>query len=285
MVVNYGTCELVSGLVKSIFDTVKTLKYEIIVVDNSKSGGLRFSCDDERVRVFWLNENKGFANASNFGAKKAISDCLLFLNSDSIVYDGSVDQAFSYFSCHKNVGVLGIRQLLPSGELDFGCKRGFPTPMASLYYFSGLSRIFRKSRRFGAYQQTFVDEKSVAEVDCVSGAFMMIKKSVFDRVGGFDETFFLYGEDVDLCYRLKCEGFRNIYFGRTYFTHLKNSSGRGSVAVVRHFYDSMEIFYDKHYKKKYGVVTEILVKFAIRFKCFFAKFGVFSRRLRRNLFG
>lgn len=283
IVVNFKTPFLVENLVKSILATVKGLDYEIIIVDNSDVEGLRFNYENSSIiKVVNLNENKGFANANNLGASKAKGNCLLFLNSDSIVYRNSINLAYEHFLKCNNVGVLGIRQLLMNGKLDGGCKRGFPTPMSSLYYFSGLSKKFKKSKRFGAYQQTFINEFDVAEVDCVSGAFMMLKKSVFEEIGGFDESFFLYGEDVDLCYRLKQKGYRNIYFGKVFFTHLKSRSGAGNVSVLRHFYKSMEIFYDKHYKKKYSILTEFIIKFAIRFKFFLAKRALLKRKRLDN---
>lgn len=282
VVVNFKTPFLVENLVKSILETVKNLEYEIVVVDNSDIASLRFSSDNEKVKIIHLCENKGFANANNLGAKAAKGDCLLFLNSDSIVYDNSINSAYNHFLKCDGVGVLGIRQLLANGKLDGGCKRGFPTPMRSLYYFSGLSKWFKKSKRFGAYQQTFIDELDVVEVDCVSGAFMMLKKKVFEEIGGFDESFFLYGEDVDLCYRLKQRGFRNIYFGKVFFTHLKSRSGAGNVEVLRHFYNSMEIFYNKHYKKKYNILIEIIIKAAIRVKFFCARRALMKRKRLEN---
>lgn len=282
VIVNFNTPFLVQNLVKSILDTVKEIEYEIVVVDNSDIESLRFSFVNEKVRTINLFENRGFANANNIGAKNALGKNLLFLNSDSIVYENSINSAYSYFSKLERVGALGIRQLLLNGKLDGGCKRGFPTPMSSLYYFLGLGKKFKNSKVFGAYQQTFVNEFDVAEVDCVSGAFMLMKKSVFNSVGGFDEEFFLYGEDVDLCYRLKKNGYRNIYFGRVFFTHLKNRSGAHSLAVLRHFYKSMEIFYDKHYKEKYGFVTKFFVKSAIKFKFFLAKRALLKRKRLDN---
>lgn len=282
VVVNFKTPFLVKNLVKSILETVKNLEYEIVVVDNSDIESLRFTYANERVKIVNLHENKGFANANNLGAKGAKGNCLLFLNSDSIVYRNSINLAYDYFLKCNRIGALGIRQLLANGKLDGGCKRGFPTPMRSLYYFSGLSKLFKNSKRFGAYQQTFVDEFDVAEVECISGAFMMLKKKIFDEIGGFDESFFLYGEDVDLCYRLKQKGFRNIYFGKVFFTHLKSRSGMNSVAVLRHFYNSMEIFYNKHYKKKYSVLIEIIIKMAIRLKFILAKRALMKRKRLDN---
>lgn len=287
VIINYETPVLVKNLVESIFDTVKSLDYEIVVVDNSKNEDLRFKSSSKLVKVLNLNENRGFAHANNYGVRNSNGRYILFLNSDSIVYENSIELAYSYFLQQKKVGVLGIRQLLKNGELDKGCKRGFPTPMAAFYYFLGFSKWFKNSKRFGVYQQTFIDEFEVAEVDSVSGAFMLIKRTVFNLICGFDERFFLYGEDVDLCYRLKQHGFKNIYFGKVYFTHLKNGSGAGSLRTIKYFYDSMKIFYNKHYKKKYCILVNFVVKLAIELKyilsvCIFLKKCVFAKKERIN---
>ncbi len=281
IIVNYETPVLVENLVKTILLTLHDFIYEILIVDNSKNENLRFKCEDEKIKILKLTENKGFANANNEGFKLARGLYLLFLNSDSLVYENSIDEPLRFIKKHNEIGALGIRQLLKNGRLDKGCKRGFPTPLASFYYFSGLSKIFKNSRKFGAYQQTFVNETDLREVDCVSGAYMLMKKSVFSLVGGFDEQFFLYGEDVDLCYRLKKNGFKNFYYGKVWFTHLKNGSGANKLAVIKHFYKSMEIFYDKHYKKKYGFIVNCLVKISIKFK-FFLSCLLLKNRKNKN---
>ena len=271
VLINKDTPKLTKEAIKSAIDTIKEVEFEIIVVDNSSNASNVVFLKDSRVKTICGVENKGFGNACNIGEKKASGDVLLFLNSDTILFENAVDFAYSFFKKQQNVGALGIRQLLEDGSLDKGCKRGFPTPLSSLYYFLGLSKIFPHSKRFGAHQQTFIDEKDVVEVDCISGAFMMIKKEVFEKVGGFDEDYFLYGEDVDLCYRLKKIGYKNIYFGKVSFLHYKNMSGKKSLKVLESFYDSMQIFYDKHYKKKYPFFVNFIVKVGIKLKKSLAK--------------
>lgn len=256
--------------IDSAIKTIKEVEFEI-VVDNSANVNNVVECDYENVFVVRDVKNKGFGNACNIGAKRAKADVILFLNSDTILFENTVDAAFSFFKNQKNIGAMGVRQLLKDGKLDAGCKRGFPTPLTALYYFLGLSKIFPKSRHFGAYQQTFIDERSVEFVDCISGAFMLISKDVFRLVGGFDEDYFLYGEDVDICYRLKQAGFKNLYYGKVSFLHYKNESSKKSIKALESFYHSMQIFYDKHYKHKYFFVVGFLVKIAIKIKLCFAK--------------
>ena len=276
IIINTDTPKMTKNAVSSALKTIKKVKFEILLIDNSEKDCNRVNIKQENVRVIVESENKGFSHACNIGAKKAKGEVLLFLNSDTLLFKDTIDVAFSFFQDQSNVGALGVRQVLENGKLDAGCKRGFPTPLNSLYYFLGLSKLFPKSKRFGAYQQTFIDEKDVVEVDCISGAFMLIKKDVFNIVGGFDEDYFLYCEDVDLCFRLKAAGFKNIYFGKVSFLHFKNGSGKNSLKALESFYKSMEIFYDKHYKKKYPNIVRVLVKIGISLKLWFAK-----RRFKR----
>ena len=271
IIINKDTPKISREAVESALSTIKKIDFEVVVVDNSSRKENVLESFDEKVRVIEGVENKGFGNACNIGVRNSFGKYILFLNSDTILFQDTVDVAFSFFKKQENIGVLGVRQLLENGRLDAGCKRGFPTPLNSLYYFFGLSKIFPKSKRFGAYQQTFIDEKDIVEVDCISGAFMLIEKRVFNFVGGFDEDFFLYGEDVDLCYRLKKAGFRNFYFGKVCFLHYKNSSGKNDIKVLESFYDSMQIFYDKHYKNKYPFFVGWIVSFGIFLKKFIAK--------------
>ena len=271
IIVNHNTSSITKNAIRSIIETVKEVKYEIIVVDNSTYSNGVFSFCDPRVRVFSGFVNKGFGNACNIGAKRALGKFILFLNSDTILNEKTIDKAYHKMAQDDDIGALGVRQLLPSGKLDAGCKRGFPTPLNSLYYFLGFSKRWPESRRYGAYQQTFVDERSVTEVDCISGAFIMMRREVFEFVSGFDEDYFMYGEDIDLCYRLKQKGFKILYYGEVFFTHLKGESSSSSLFVLKHFYNSMQIFYDKHYKHKYNWFVGALVKVGIKVKYLFAK--------------
>ncbi len=271
IIINTDTPKITRNAINSIIKTVKLVKFEILVVDNSEKESNRINIKENPVRVITKIENKGFSHACNIGAKEAKGEVLLFLNSDTILFKDTIDVAFNYFEKQVNVGALGVRQLLADGSLDSGCKRAFPTPLNSLYYFLGLSKLFPKSRRFGEYQQTFIDERAVVEVDCISGAFMLIKKEVFNLVGGFDEDYFLYCEDVDLCYKLKKAGFKNLYYGKVSFLHFKNESGKNSLRALENFYKSMQIFYDKHYKNKYPAIVRLMVKIGISLKLWIAK--------------
>jgi GT2 family glycosyltransferase len=254
--------------IKSIIESTHELKYEIIVVDNSTDITQQCSYDNPNVRIFLNIENKGFGNACNIGTSKSVGSYLLFINSDTIIQDNSIFKCFKYISSVENVGVVGAKILLENGNLDHGCKRGFPTPESALYYYLGFDKKFPNSKRFGAYRQTYLNEKEINEVDSVSGAFLMISKSLFSFLQGFDERFFMYGEDLDLCYRAKEKGYKVIYFPEAQILHLKGQSGlhKSSKAVIYHFYNAMNLFYNKHYKKKYSLLVTLLVYGGIKLK-------------------
>ena len=277
ILINHNTRQLTGQTVESILDTVKDLTYEIVVIDNSSKEEEVFFCEHEKVRVFSGLPNQGFGHACNEAVKHAHGEYLLFLNSDTVIHESTLDQAFSYIYADDSIGMLGVRQLLPDGSLDHGCKRGFPTPMTSLWYFAGLDRVLPKSKRFGRYRQTFVPEDAVADVDCVSGAFMLLPRGVFDEVGGFDEQFFMYCEDVDLCYRIREAGYRIVYYGKVSFTHLKGRSGVSNPNILFHFYHSMRIFYDTHYRDKYSAIVTGMVHLGIS-----AKYALAKRGLRKK---
>lgn len=268
ILVNYNTKDLAHQTIDSIIKHTSDFDYEIIVVDNSSNPLERCTYDNEKVAVISNVENKGFGHACNIGAANSNGNILLFLNSDTLIHDNSLKKCINFIKQDEEIGVLGARILLKDGTLDHGCRRGFPTPNAALYYYVGLDRKFPESKKYGAYRQTFLNEFESNEVDSVSGAFLMINKKLFDCINGFDETFFMYGEDLDLCYRVKEKGYKVIYYADAVITHLKGQSGlyKSSKTVIYHFYNAMIIFYRKHYKKEYNLIVTFLVYSAIKIK-------------------
>ena len=267
IIVNYNTKLLTIQTIESIFSRTY-VKFEIIVVDNSTlvSESL-IDFKQENVRIIQV-ENHGFGHACNRGSEIAIGDFVLFLNSDTIAKHDSIEKSVNYLMNHPETGALGCKILLPDGSLDHGCRRGFPTPFNSLAYFLGLDRIFPNSKVFGGYRLNYLDINQIQTVDAVSGAFLLMRRDLYVKLNGFDETFFMYGEDLDLCYRIKEQGYIVIYFPETSITHLKGQSGlrTASKTVIYHFYDAMLIFYMKHYRKKYGEMLYLLVLFAVKLK-------------------
>ena len=202
------------------------------------------------------------------------------LNSDTFVNDSCLEKSLEYLQTHPKVGALGCKVILPSGTLDHACKRGFPTPVASFYYFLKLDRLFPKSKRFGSYDLTYLSENEIHEVGSLMGAFMMIKKQVLDEVGFLDEDYFMYGEDIDLCYRIKKKGWKIIYYSEASIIHYKGGSSKKKKAkLIFEFHKSMWLFFKKHYRKDSNIVVVALVFSGVFLKMIVALFfNLFRKR-------
>lgn len=274
IIVNFNTKNLTKQTIETINLNTFKLDYEIILVDNSTDINERISEDLYKVKKYFC-ENKGFGNACNLGSSKAIGKYLLFLNSDTIVHKDSINKCVDYIKSERNIGALGCKILLENGDLDHGCKRGFPDPQNSFYYFIGLDKLFPSIKRFGAYKLSYLDPNQIHKVDSVSGAFLLMKKDLFEYIGGFDEDYFMYGEDIDLCFRIKQLGYDIVYYSNTTITHLKGQSGlrRSSTKTIYHFYDSMLIFYRKHYLRNYNFSIYIAVYLFVKLKYYITILG------------
>ena len=280
IVVNHNTKELCAQAVGAVRAAAQIASFEVVVVDNSTREQERMREDDVRgcsplredgalgcslLRV----GNNGFGHACNAGAAISRGRYLLFLNSDTILDGGSIDRAVAHMDADGEIGVLGIKTALADGSYDHASKRGFPTPANALCYFLGLDRRFPRCEAFGGYRLAYLDPERTADVDAVSGSFLMARRQPFDALGGFDEAYFMYGEDLDLCWRMKGAGYRVVYFAGASMRHLKGQSGlqADDPAVLGHFYCAMAIFYDKHLRRLYGPLMGVAVHAAILASC------------------
>ncbi len=264
IIVNYKTLELTSNCIDSIIKSnLKNIDYEIILIDNASNDGSieKIEAQFPSLKVIKNVDNLGFSKANNQGIRASSGETLLLLNSDTIVDFNTLRESLAFLKKRKNVGALGCKVLLPSGKLDPACKRSFPTPLNGIYHQLRLDDAFPDSQRFGAYNLTYVDENKTCVVDCIMGAFMMVPRQVIETVGLLDEDFFMYGEDIDWCYRIKEAGYQIIYYPEVRIFHHKKASGIGkrNPKVIAAFYDSMGIFYRKHYQDKYNGLTKWLV--------------------------
>jgi GT2 family glycosyltransferase len=226
------------------------LDTEIIVVDNqSADGSLDYLQPKFPAVKFIANQtNTGFSKACNKGLEFAHGEYILFLNPDTIIAEDCFEKCISFFAAHPDCGAIGVKMVDGSGNFLKESKRSFPSPLTSLYKLFGLSVLFPKSKIFSRYHLGHLDKNNDHEVDVLAGAFMMIRKKVLDEVGSFDETFFMYGEDVDLSYRIQKAGYKNYYFAGTTIIHFKGeSTRRGSLNYVKMFYKAMSVFVHKHY--------------------------------------
>ena len=256
IIVNFRTYDLTKQTIISVLDTVKNIEYEILVVDNDSADGsleklIQDFKNESLVKFIKNNHNDGFAVANNLAFKEAKGEYTLLLNSDVIVNDRTINESLDY-----------IKGVLPDGTLDKACRRSFPTFKVSFYRMSGLSKLFPNSKRFNQYNLSYLDENGVYPVDCVVGAFMLIDSAVMRKCNGLDESYFMYGEDIDLCYKVKELGYEVYYFGKYNIIHYKGASGKNK-RLLYEFYKSMEIFYNKHYKKEDSFVINIITYVSI----------------------
>ncbi len=268
IILNYNTKKLLQNLLTSIFASdLNGLKIEVIVVDNASEDNSSRMVKDKypQVKVIVNKENLGFSKGNNVGVKKAKGKYLLFLNSDTRLESDTLKKMFKFLENKKEASAATCYLSLANGKIDPACHRGFPTPWAALTYFSGLEKLFPKSKAFSQYHQTWRGLNKVYPIPVISGAFFMIKKDVFNSIGGFDEDYFMYGEDIDLCYRLNEKGHKIYFYPHTKAIHLKRQSGRqkklSKINIQKeliikkktsnYFFDTMKLFYNKHYLKKY----------------------------------
>lgn len=263
IIVNYNTKDLLDAAIRSVISNPPSGEFEIIVVDNASTDGSKEylqSLNFKRVTAIFSNENLGFSKANNLGLKKALGRYILFLNPDTRVLPHTLEECLQYMKQHPETGVLGCRVLLENGELDLACRRSFPTLSNTFFRFTHLSKLFPNSRIFAQYNLTFLPEDQIYPVDCLVGAFMMVPKAILKECGSFDEDYFMYGEDIDLCYRIRMAGYQNIYFGTSSIIHCKRASSKKSVRAKETFYESMLIYYQKHHQDKHGKLVSYLVK-------------------------
>jgi GT2 family glycosyltransferase len=280
IILSFNTKDLTVNAIRSVFSSKTGYHYEIIVVDNaSADNSVQFIRNEfPQVQLIENKMNVGFAKANNQGMKIAKGKYVLLLNSDTIVEPDTLDVMIRFMNEHPRIGASGCKIVLPDGSLDKACKRGFPTPSASFYYVFGLSRMFPNNPKLNQYQLGHLDPDRDYPVDCLVGAFMMVRREAIDRVGLLDEDFFMYGEDIDWCYRIKQSGWEIYYYPYVRITHYKGASSRKKpFKIIYEFHRAMVLFHRKHYQKQYSWLINVLVYAGISVK--------FTLSLLLNRFG
>jgi GT2 family glycosyltransferase len=288
IIVNYETYDLTKQTIESVINHQHPFKYDIYLIDNASADGSIEKLQENFLKEvetglikFILNsENKGFAHANNMALRKIDSEYVLLLNSDTVVVDNCLEDSLNYMHTHEDVGALGCKVVLPDNTLDKACRRSFPDFNVSFYRMTGLSRIFPKSKRFGRYNLTYLDEDETYEVDSIVGAFMFVRSKVVRQVGFLDEKFFMYGEDIDWCYRIKAAKWKIIYFSDAKIVHYKGASNskKQNRRLTYEFYRAMYIFYNKHYKEGYPLITTVATYLGIWGICGFNLFKNYIKR-------
>ena len=267
VIVNYQTFELTKNTINSIFEYDYPFELEVIVVDNAPSDDSMSRLQDyfgDRVRFIASAENNGFAAGNNQALRVVEARYVLLLNSDTIVWENTLESIYNYMEDHKDVGACGCRVLLENGELDKACKRSFPNVKNSFF------RLFHipTNSADDNYNLDNLPDDEIYEIDCLTGAFMFMRKEALDTAGLLDETFFMYGEDIDLCYRIKNSGWKIIYYGESKITHLKGASSKKQKSkLIYEFYRAMYIYYKKHHAEESSFIVNIVVYIGIAVLC------------------
>jgi len=255
---NYNTKAILQKTIRSIIKYNKQILFEIIVVDDASTDGsveyLKQHFPD--VRIFVNKTNLGYSKSYNIGTKNARGPYILHLNSDVLFLKFELKRAIEYMNTHKNIGILGCRILKKDRRLDLPCKRSFPTIWNIFFQSIGLSKLFPKSKLFGRYYLTYLNERSIAQVDCLMGAFMLIRKKVIHKIGYLDEQFFIYGEDIDYCYRAKKAGWNIVYFPAITVKHIHGgTTNNNKLKHVLLFHQAMFLYYKKHFNNNHILVN------------------------------
>lgn len=274
IIVNYNVKEFLQNLIHSIEKASSNLTKEIIIVDNaSDDGSVEFiKAKFPQIKLIANQTNLGFGKANNIALKLATGKYILLINPDTLVAEDTFEKMIQFLESHPSAGLAGCKILNPDGTLQLACRRSFPGPWTSFTKVTGLSTLFPKSKIFARYNLTYLDENKSYEVDAISGSFMMMRKEVYEKVGGFDERFFMYGEDLDLCYRIQKAGFKVFYVHSTQIIHYKGeSTKRSSLDETKVFYNAMHLFVKKHLSS--SLLVEFILRSAIAVRSVFAFFG------------
>lgn len=281
IIVNYNVKYFLEQCLYSVRKASKGINLEVIVVDNNSVDGSVEMLKD-KFREIILIENKkntGFSVANNQGIEISKGEYVLLLNPDTVVQEDTFSKILLFMDEHPDAGGLGVKMIDGKGHFLPESKRGLPTPMVAFFKIFGLSKLFPKSKFFGRYHLGYLNNDEIHEVDVLAGAFMMMRKEALNKVGLLDETFFMYGEDIDLSYRIQLGGYKNYYFPETSIIHYKGeSTKKSSVNYVFVFYNAMIIFAKKHFSKQNAKTFSFLINIAVYVR---AGFAIFSRMLSR----
>ena len=266
VIVNYNVKHFLIQCLQSVQKAIANMDAEVFVVDNA-------SCDDSvealQTKFPWVNiiqnnENVGFSGANNQAIKLATGEFVLLLNPDTLVEEDTFVKCVDFMHQTPDAGALGVKMINGNGEFLPESKRALPIPSVAFYKIFGLSKLFPNSKRFGSYHLTYLDNDKTQSVEVLSGAFMFIRKKVLDEIGLLDETFFMYGEDIDLSYRIIKAGYKNYYLPDTRIIHYKGeSTKKGTVNYVIVFYKAMQIFAKKHFTNQKSFLLTWILNLAI----------------------
>ncbi len=283
VIVNYNTRELLRRCLTTLFAS-QGVTFRVCVVDNASTDGSAAMVAREFPDLLLIanEENLGYPAANNLGLRamgfergqRGEARYALLLNPDTELPPDALAKMTAFLDAHPEAGIAGPKLVRPDGSLDLACRRAFPSPEVSFYRLTGLSRLFPRSRRFGRYNLTYLPVDETAEVDSVVGAYMQVRAEAIEQVGLLDESFFMYGEDLDWAFRIKAAGWKVYYYPGVTVLHVKRASSRRSGRAQIEFWRAMEIFYRKHYEAETPRLVHWMIIAAIRAKLAWTRWRV-----------
>ncbi|MDI6766945.1 MAG: glycosyltransferase [Bacteroidota bacterium] len=280
IIINYNVRAFLENCLLSVHRACESIQSEIIVVDNASDDGSAEMVKQKfpHVKLIVNENNIGFAAANNQALKEAKGEYILLLNPDTILQEDTIRVMVNFFNKSPDVGLAGCKILNPDGTLQLACRRSFPTPWIAFTKITGLNVVFPKSKIFGKYNLAYLSPDETYEVDAVSGSFMFVRRDVYGQVGGLDEQFFMYGEDLDWCFRIKNHGWKIYYVHSTQVIHFKGESVRRSdIDEIKVFHQAMRHFVNKHFH--YGIFSDVILHLGIAIR----EWGVFVIKISKHL--
>jgi len=271
LIANYNSKDNLNNCISSIIESIREHSYEMIVVDDASSDGSADIVHEKypQAKVIKNRVNLGYVKSNNIGMRASSGRYVMSLNNDTKVSGRAVDSLIDFMDKNPDAGAVGPKLLNSDGSVQLQARRGFPTLLNSLFYFSGLNGLFPKNRFMGGYLLTYLDDRSVVEVDSLCGAAMIVRREVIDKVGLMDENYFMYGDDIDWCYRIKKAGWKVYYVPEAEIIHYggRGGSRRRSFRNILKFHRAMAVFYGKHYSSSHLFLLNWLVYTGIWLKC------------------
>ncbi len=273
VILNYNVRDFLEHLLTSLERAVAGIDTEIFVVDNASYDGSPDMVRDKfpDVRLIENRENLGFSKGNNIALEKCRGEYVLVVNPDVVVREDTLSKMIDFMDQHPETGAATCKVLNADGTLQLSCRRSFPTPMVAFWKITGFSGLFPKNRHFGKYNLTFQEENQTHETEAISGSFMFLRRKTIKEVGLLDERFFMYGEDLDWCYRIKKAGWKIFYHPETQIIHYKGESTKKSgFDDIRIFYEAMALFVEKHFKPQYSFLVISLLRLSIWLRASFS---------------
>lgn len=266
VIVNYNVAYFLEHCLYSVRDACKNIEAEVFVVDNNSVDNSILMLKEKFPEVILIanKDNVGFSKANNQAMRIANGEYILLLNPDTVVEEDTFEKCIEFMDSHPEAGGLGVKMIDGAGKILPESKRGFPSPWVSFCKMSGLTKLFPYSKKYAGYYMGHLSYEQTNEVDVLAGAYMLMRKECLDKVGLLDEDYFMYGEDIDLSYRITKGGYKNYYFPQARIIHYKGeSTKKGSLNYVYTFYNAMAIFAKKHLSSRANVLFSIIIKLAI----------------------